>query len=102
MQALIETNREAISDLCRRFRVRRLELYGSAVNEAFDPQASDIDFLVSFEEVPLGQYADNYFGLLEELEKLLQRPVDLVVSSAITNPYFLQGIASTRTVLYAA
>lgn len=102
MQPLIEQYRQEISDLCRRFRVCRLELFGSAASAAFDPLTSDLDFLVSFEDLPLGQYADNYFGFAEALEELLQRPIDLVVSSAITNPYFLQAIAPTRALLYAA
>ena len=49
-----------------------------------------------------GTYADAYFGLLESLERLVQRPVDLVVATAITNPYFRQSIDETKTLVYAA
>ena len=66
------------------------------------PAQSDVDFLVEFETLPDGTYADAYFGLPESLETLLQRPVDLVVTTAITNPYFRQSIDETKTLVYAA
>jgi len=47
-------------------------------------------------------YADRYFGLLESLEALFGRPVDLVVASTVKNPYFRQSLDTTRTLLYAA
>jgi predicted nucleotidyltransferase len=63
---------------------------------------SDLDFLVEFETVPAGEYADTYFGLRESLEDLYGRPVDLVVDSAIRNPYFRESVERTKTLLYAA
>ena len=66
------------------------------------PAQSDVDFLVEFETLPDGTYADAYVGLPESLETLLQRPVDLVVTTAITNPYFRQSIDETKTLVYAA
>lgn len=47
-------------------------------------------------------YADRYFGLLEGLEQLFGRPVDLVVASAIRNPYFRESVERTKALLYAA
>jgi uncharacterized protein len=98
----ISEHRNEIAELCRRFRVRRLELFGSAAGEAFDPRRSDADFLVEFEPLADGEHADAYFGLRESLESLLSRPIDLVMTKAIRNPYFLQAIEPTRTLLYAA
>jgi predicted nucleotidyltransferase len=63
---------------------------------------SDLDFLVEFEPLESGVYADAYFGLLESLEALFARPVDLVVASSIKNPYFRQGVERTKVLLYAA
>jgi predicted nucleotidyltransferase len=102
MEATIAQNSHQITELCRRYSVRRLELFGSAAADGFDPQRSDVDFLVEFEPLNEGQHADAYFGLRESLEKLLSRPVDLVMTRAIRNPYFLQAIEHTRTILYAA
>jgi uncharacterized protein len=98
----IGDNARAVEQLCREFRVHRLELFGSAVGETFDPRTSDLDFLVEFEELDLDEYADAYFGLLEGLRELFQRNVDLVMVSAVKNPYFLKSIERTRTLLYAA
>jgi predicted nucleotidyltransferase len=98
----IDQHRAELAELCRRYRVLSLSVFGSAVRDDFDPERSDYDFLVDFQALQPGQYADAYFGLLESLERLLGRPVDLVVGSAIKNPYFRQSVEQTRALLYAA
>jgi predicted nucleotidyltransferase len=95
-------HRSELEALCRRYGVRRLELFGSAAAGQDRPGQSDLDFLVEFAPVPPGGYADAYFGLLEPLEALFRRPVDLVVASAIKNPYFLEAVERTKALLYAA
>ena len=102
MNPEINHRQHDLEKLCRRFHVRRLEVFGSAATGRDVPGKSDIDFLVEFEPLPRGAYADNYFGLLEALASLFNRPVDLVVASAIRNPYFLQSVEQTKTILYAA
>ncbi len=74
--------------LCRRYHVQRLDLFGSAAAGTYRPGESDLDFLVDFQPLPPGIYADTYFGLLEDLERLFGQQVDLVVASAIKNPLF--------------
>ena len=101
MHSLIEEKRQELERVCRRRRVHRIELFGSAARPDFDPVRSDLDFLVTFQELDADQYADTYFGLLEDLQALFQRPVDLVVASAIQNPFFRQAVESTRTLVYA-
>lgn len=88
--------------LCRRFRVRRLDVFGSAVKASFDPTNSDVDFLVQFEDMSPAAYADCYFGLWEALEVLLDRPVDLVTADAVSNPYFRETLDTDRRPVYAA
>lgn len=100
MIALIENRSEEIKELCRLNSVKHLSLFGSAASEENYSQSSDLDFLVEFEPVPFGTYADAYFSLKESLERLLERPVDLVVASAISNPYFLEAIEATRLSMY--
>ena len=102
MNPLIRDRLDELGGLCAKHGVRRLELFGSAAGESFDPEASDLDFLVEFQDLTPGQYADAYFGLLEGLEGLFNKSVDLVESKAIRNPYFLQAIERTRVLLYAA
>jgi uncharacterized protein len=99
----IKDNSEMIRALCERYHVKRLEVFGSAADPAeFDPHRSDIDLLVEFLPLQWGEHADSYFGLLEALEQLFRRHVDLVMPKAIRNPYFLQAISRSREVLYAA
>jgi uncharacterized protein len=102
MNAIVAHHRLELTDLCRQFRVQRLELFGSAENDRFDPRRSDLDFLVEFQPLADGEHADAYFGLREALESLFDRPVDLVMTQAIRNRYFLEAIAPTRTLMYAA
>jgi hypothetical protein len=80
--------------------VRRLELFGSATSDR--DSIGDLDFLVEFEALDPDSHADAYFGLLENLEQLFGRSVDLVMTSAITNPYFLMEVAGKRTVVYGS
>lgn len=91
-----------IEVLCRRLGVLRLDAFGSVVAGALE-EGSDLDFLVEFDlSAGIEGYADRYFELLESLEQLFGRPVDLVVDSAIQNPYFRQSVDESRTQLYAA
>ena len=102
MSPVFAEHAAALADLCRRHGVQRLELFGSAATGQDDSAHSDFDFLVEFEPVPDGRYADAYFGVLEGLEAMFRRPVDLVVDSAIRNRYFRESVDRTKTLLYAA
>jgi len=102
MEPQIELKREQIAELCRRHGVRRLALFGSAAREDFDPERSDLDFLVEFERLAPGTYARTYFDLLEALQQLFGRPVDLVEAGSVRNPYIRQEIETWQETLYAA
>ena len=102
VQAIIESKNAELGELCRRFHVRRLDLFGSATGENFDPSRSDVDLLVEFESGDTIKALDQYFGLKEALEGLFGRPVDLVSASALKNPYVRKSIEETREVLYEA
>ena len=103
MVELIRTQQRALDELCRQFYVRRLELFGSAVSGRFDPESSDLDFLVEFElQSSMGPF-HQYFDFQAALERLFGRSVDLVERSAIRNSYFRQAVDQGRRVLlYAA
>ena len=98
----VEQRSDELKRLCLDYSVRRLDLFGSATTGRHDPDSSDLDFLVEFQPAALDAYADTYFGLLEALGQLFERPVDLVVESAIQNPYFIQSVERTRTTVYEA
>jgi predicted nucleotidyltransferase len=103
MHTLIEDRLPDIADLCRRHDVRRLEVFGSAaVDGAFDPESSDVDFLVDFDGEPGERYSARYFGLMEDLKALLGRDVDLVSDRSIRNPYFRASVDRSRRLVFAA
>jgi predicted nucleotidyltransferase len=101
MQPLITNNLPAIRALCEEFGVARLELFGSAARDDFDLEKSDVDFLVEFLDYGLGIF-DRFFGLIEALEVLLGRSVDLSSARTLKNPYFIAEIDQDRTTLYEA
>jgi uncharacterized protein len=92
----------ALVELCRSHRVRRLDLFGSAASDQFDPVRSDLDFLVEFEPLEPGTYFDAYFGLREGLEALYGREVDLVTPKSLKNPYFRKRVMAERRPLFEA
>lgn len=102
MHALIEQNPIAIDQLCRRYGVRRLDAFGSVLRDDFDPQRSDVDFVVEFVDTSPRGAADRYFGLLFGLEELLRRRVDLVMSTAVTNSDLRDEIERSRVPIHAA
>ena len=97
----VESKHPQIEALCRKHRVKRLELFGSAAAGRFDPNRSDLDFVVSFESIPPEELADSYFGLLASLEDLFQVPIELVTESSVSkNPYFREAVERSKTVVY--
>lgn len=94
-------DRDAIVALCRLHGVVRLAVFGSAITDHFDPDRSDVDMTVEF-GANIPDLLGSYFGLKEDLERLLRLPVDLVVGAAIENPFFAAEVARTEELLYAA
>lgn len=99
MQKLLIDNKEQINALCRNHNVRSLFAFGSVVTDRFNDK-SDIDLLVSFNPMEHGDYADTYFKLAENFEKLFKRQVDLVTEKSLKNPYFIESVNQTKTLLY--
>ena len=103
MHAEILQRTTDLADLCRFFGVLRLAVFGSAARAIdFDPATSDADFLVEFESNFDGSDLGQFFGFAEALERLLGRPIDLIESGAVINPFVRAEIDSTRETVYAA
>ena len=103
MSGPIAEHLEAIRALCREYGVTRLEVFGSVCTPDFDPERSDVDFLVEYPEgYDFGPWATRYLALQDDLAELLGRKVDLVMTRAIRKKYFLLAINETRELLYAA
>ena len=102
MNTLVKNKLVDLKHLCTKHRVSRLELFGSAVTGDFYPEHSDFDFIVEFQREEGINPADQYFGLLEDLEELFGRHIDLVEAGAMRNPYFIRRANESRTLVYAA
>lgn len=101
MNQIITDNLPAIQAICQQFGVARLELFGSAAREDFDPETSDVDVIVDFLDYGLG-VSDRYFGLVDALEELLGRPVQAGFARTLKNPYIIAAIKDDRVTLYEA
>lgn len=101
MHPAIPQHRASIAAICQRYRIRRLELFGSAARgDDFVPESSDADFLVEFAPDALPDLR-SFYGAKAELEQLLGREVDLVEPGAVRNPYVLARINRHREPVYA-
>lgn len=99
---LLANHLHEIDDLCRKHGVKKLELFGSAARTDFQESESDCDFFVEFVSYDTPTIADQWFGLHEDLERLLGRKVDLVSRRAVKNPYFLEAANRHAVTLYAS
>jgi hypothetical protein len=97
--SIIDSNINKIKDLCARHKVSSLFVFGSVLTNRFSKN-SDIDFVVDFADINLFDYADNYFDLKSSLEKLFQRPIDLLEDKAIKNPFLRKYIDSSKQIVY--
>lgn len=102
MVAAIQDKADAIADLCRKYGVVQLYVFGSATRDDFRPGESDFDLLVDFGAMGGHAKAHAYFDLLDELEDLLGARVDLVMVDAVKNRYIARDIERTKQRLYAA
>jgi len=103
MHPEIAEKREKLAELCRSHDVARLEIFGSAARAVdFDPESSDADFLVKFRRINGQAPLEQYFDFAEALRQTLGRPVDLVESGAVRNPYLQAAINKSRQLIYAA
>ncbi len=92
-----------LTALCREFGVARLEVFGSVMTDKFNPETSDIDFVVEFlPDTDPGPWLSTFQNLNRRLEELFQRDVDLIFLSGIRNPVFKRNIASTRQIVYGS
>lgn len=101
METAVPLNAEAIRRACERYGVQRLRVFGSVLTDRFDPETSDVDFLVSFQPGRENLFHD-YFDLKSELEQIVGRGVDLVVERSVRNPFFKAAAFGSAQDLYAA
>lgn len=101
MISLISDNKQAIANLCREFQIKKLDVFGSASTGAFDPDTSDLDFIVD-----LGEYDDDvgmrYLRFCLALEDHFGHSVEVITEPSIKNPYFREAVEEQRQNIYEA
>lgn len=103
MHQLIASKKDEIVAICRRHRVERLEVFGSAARATdFDPLRSDIDFLVEYHPPLLPGLHRRRIRLQDDLQAVLKRKVDLVRKGTIDNPYLLRSIKEDCETIHEA
>ena len=109
MNALIKNNKQQIIELCKQHHVKELYVFGSAVRDDFN-ENSDIDFLYEFDTTGIDfnnlknaayDYTDNFFSLLECLERILRRKVDLLPYKEIKNEHFKKSVEADKILIYS-
>lgn len=101
MQRIIEDKMDTLKDLCRKYDVKTMYVFGSVCTDNFNDN-SDIDILVSFKDISIEKYTDNYFDLHHKLEELFKRKIDLLTENSLSNPHLIESIEETKKLLYAA
>jgi len=101
MQKLIFDKIQELKKICETYDVRSMYIFGSACTDKFNKN-SDIDILVSFKDISIEKYTDNYFELHYKLEELFGRKIDLLTENSLSNPYLIESLEQTKQLLYAA
>ncbi|MCD8385602.1 MAG: nucleotidyltransferase domain-containing protein [Bacteroidales bacterium] len=99
MVKLLKDRLREVEELCRKYDVRRLFVFGSVLTSRFC-EKSDIDFAVDFNQDAIDNLYDNFYSLHQDLIALFNRPIDLIENDAIRNPYFLSEYTKTRQLIY--
>jgi predicted nucleotidyltransferase len=101
MNKVLSDKIDELKLLCKAYSVRTMYAFGSVCTDTFN-DGSDIDLLISFNNLSIEQYTDNYFDLHYKLQDLFNREIDLLTENSLSNPYFVKGIEKTKQLIYAA
>jgi uncharacterized protein len=97
--SILDPHIKEIKRLCSAHKVKQLYAFGSVLTNKFNNE-SDIDLVVDFDTMDISDYADNYFDFKFSLQKILNRPVDLLEEKAVKNPYFRKNLNQQRLLIY--
>ncbi len=101
MNKIVTDRIEELKELCDIYNVKAMYVFGSVCTDKFNDK-SDIDILISFDNLSIEQYTDNYFDLHYKLQDLFGRKIDLITDKSLSNPYFIKGVEKTKQLIYAA
>jgi uncharacterized protein len=101
MNKIVTDRIDELIQLCNAYNVKTMHVFGSVCTDKFNDN-SDIDILISFNNLSIEQYTDNYFELHYKLQDLFGRKIDLLTDKSLSNPYFIKGMEQTKQLIYAA
>ena len=101
MAAKVDLKTKELQELCKKFNVKELYLFGSATTDDFPP-GSDLDFIVKFNRQGFEGAFDQFIDFKQELEQIYGRPVDLYHLKKFRNSIFQQEVERSKQLLYAA
>ena len=96
----IRFDHQRVVDFCRKWRISRFSLFGSVLREDFGSD-SDVDVLILFDP-PIVWSLYDWVDMIEELQAMFGRKVDLVSEEGLRNPFRREEILCTRRVIYEA
>jgi predicted nucleotidyltransferase len=103
MNRIVADKIPQLVELCKKYRVVRMYLFGSAARDDFDEKTSDIDLLYLFsDELTIDEYGENFFNLMYALDELFGRKVDMVSEKSLSNPYLIKSIDEDKKLIYEA
>ena len=101
MNRIVLDRLDELKRLCSMYSVKFMYIFGSVCTDKFNDN-SDIDILISFDNLSIEKYTDNYFELHYKLQDLFGRKIDLLTDKSLSNPYFIKGLEQTKQLIYAA
>ena len=101
MDRIVSDRIDELKQLCSTYNVKSMHVFGSVCTDKFNDN-SDIDILISFDDISIDQYTENYFDLHYKLQDLFGRKIDLLTDKSLSNPYFIKGLEQTKQLIYAA
>jgi hypothetical protein len=101
MDRIVLDRLDDLKRLCSMYSVKSMYVFGSVCTDNFNNN-SDIDILISFDNLSIEKYTDNYFELHYKLQDLFGRKIDLLTDKSLSNPYFIKGLEQTKQLVYAA
>jgi len=99
MNRIILDRIDKLKRLCTIYNVKSMYAFGSVCTDQFN-ENSEIDFMISFDNLPIEQYFDNYLDLWIQLLDLFHRKIDLISNNTLSNPNLIMGIEKTKQLIY--
>ncbi len=100
LKSAIESKKIEFEELCKMHDVKSLYAFGSATNDTFNEETSDIDLLIEIETIDPVERGEKLISVWDKFESFFKRRVDLLTYSSIKNPFLKKSIDSSKILIY--